>query len=73
MTPVGLNYEGEMESDTINKRMLETLKKAYRKHVLNDDSIGWEELGEDMCSSLCEAMTDKGFQKWLKTIRDTKS
>lgn len=48
-----------------NARLLYIVKRAYRKHVLNDDSIGWEELGDSMCNILCEVMTDRGFQDWL--------
>lgn len=45
---------------------LEALKLAYRKHVLNDDSIGWDELGHYMQAALCNEMGDDGYQKWME-------
>ncbi len=45
--------------------LLNAVQKAYRKHHLNDPNIGWEELSDILFNSLCEVMTDKGFQSWL--------
>lgn len=45
--------------------LLETLKRCYLKHHLNDPDIGWDELDDEMMTTLCEAMGDKEFQKWL--------
>ena len=47
-------------------KLLEVCKLAYRKHWLDDDRIGWEELGSALLSAICEAMGDENFQKWLK-------
>ena len=44
---------------------IEALKLAYRKHWLNDESIGWEELGDILRDVLCEEMGDEVFQNWL--------
>jgi hypothetical protein len=44
---------------------LEALKLAYRKHNLQDDSIGWDELSAVLLDALCEEMGDVGFQQWL--------
>ena len=46
-------------------RLLYTVKAAYRKHHLDDPSIGWEELSTMLLTTLCENMGDKGFQEWL--------
>lgn len=44
----------------------EALKLAYRKHHLGDEAVGWNELGDKLLNALCELMTDKGFQEWMK-------
>lgn len=46
--------------------ILSALKMAYRKHHLNDQSVGWVELGEALKDALCEFMGDEGFIKWLE-------
>jgi len=45
--------------------LLSACKLAYRKHHLDDDSIGWGELGECLLDALCNEMGDDGFQEWL--------
>lgn len=45
--------------------LLDAVQKAYRKHWLNDDSLGWEELGNILCNALCAAMGDKGYLQWI--------
>jgi hypothetical protein len=50
-----------------DKHLVPALKKAYRKHVQNDDRIGWNELGDVLCDALCEGIGDKGFQEWLSS------
>lgn len=47
---------------------LEALKVMYRKHVLNDESLGWDEVGDMMCNCLCNTMTDRGYQDWLESV-----
>lgn len=49
--------------------VVEALKLAYRKHWLNDDSIGWDELGDKLCDALCNAMGDKEFSLWLQQMK----
>ena len=48
--------------------LLPVLKMAYQKHALNDDSVGWDELTDELCNALCEVMGDKGFQDWLDEV-----
>lgn len=45
--------------------MLETLKSVYCKHQLNDDAIGWDELGDMLTDTLNNAMGPSGFVDWL--------
>jgi len=45
--------------------LLSACKLAYRKHHLNDDSIGWDELSDCLLDALCNEMGDDGFQEWL--------
>ena len=51
-----------------SQQLLEAVKLAYRKHHLEDDSVGWDELTSALCDALCEAMGDAAFQAWQKTI-----
>ena len=44
--------------------LLNACKLAYRKHVLNDDSIGWEELGDRLLDAICNEIGDDEFCKW---------
>lgn len=45
--------------------LLYACKMAYRKHHLNDDSIGWNELSDILQEALCNAMGDSEFILWL--------
>lgn len=49
--------------------LLDACKLAYRKHVLDDDSIGWDELGNCLLDALCNELGDDDYQEWLKSIR----
>ena len=49
--------------------LLSACKLAYRKHHLNDDSIGWDELSDCLLAALCNEMGDDGYQEWISTIR----
>jgi len=53
--------------DVERDRLLEVVKLFYRKHVLNDESIGWDELGDKLYNELSEILGDKEFCKWLDT------
>jgi hypothetical protein len=48
--------------------LLDAVKMAYRKHHLDDRSIGWDELGEVLMMALCNEMGDVAFQKWLEEV-----
>ena len=45
--------------------LIYTVKLAYRKHHLGDSSIGWGELSDILCDTLCESMGDNEFQEWV--------
>ena len=47
----------------------EVLKMAYRKHVLGDDAIGWDELGDTLKDALCEIMGDEAFVAWIEGVK----
>lgn len=46
-------------------RMLQNLKMAYRKCCLDDLSIGWEKMENNLRDVLCEVMGDDAFINWL--------
>ena len=54
--------------DIANESLLEACKAAYRKHHLDDDSIGWDELDNILLDALCNAMGDNGYQEWLEGL-----
>lgn len=54
----------------MNEFLLEACKAAYRKHHLNDDSIGWDELSDILLDALCNEMGDVGFQEWLRQVKE---
>jgi hypothetical protein len=45
--------------------LLEAVQLSYRKHHLDDPSIGWDELSDVLMSALCDEMGDQKFQEWL--------
>jgi hypothetical protein len=47
-------------------KLLRALKRVYRKHWLDDESIGWEELGTEIQECLCGVMGDDWFVQWLE-------
>lgn len=73
--PIRLQLLGYVKSvEIVNLRrchteakLLEVIKLFYRKHVLNDESIGWDELGNNLYNELAETLGDKEFCKWLDT------
>jgi hypothetical protein len=48
--------------------LLNACKLAYRKHVLNDDSVGWDELGSCLLDAICNEIGDNGYQQWLQQV-----
>lgn len=50
----------------IHDRMLRAIQRTYRKHYLHDSDIGWEELSDELYDTLCEAMGDEEYCKWLE-------
>lgn len=45
-------------------QQLAALQLAYRKHHLEDDTVGWDELSDALLNALCESMGDAAFQAW---------
>lgn len=56
----------------IKNPLLDAAKAAYRKHHLNDDSIGWQELSDILFNALTETMGDGEFSKWLESLEKEK-
>ena len=50
---------------------IDVLKAAYRKHVLMDDSIGWDELGNSLSDVLCNEIGDAAFCLFLSEYSNT--
>ena len=51
--------------------LLSLVQMAYRKHVLFDDDVGWEELGWKMQEGLALYMGDEQYQAWVAKHRKT--
>jgi len=63
------HYECCVENLEYKKeRLLEALQSAFKKHVCNDDSIGWDELSDIMSCALPEAMGDPEYCEFLEGI-----
>lgn len=54
-------------------KLLTACQMAYRKHHLDDDSIGWDELSDMLFNVLCEVMGDEEFQEWRKEVNHGKA
>lgn len=50
------------------EEIIQVLKLAYQKHHMDDDKIGWDELGQIMGDTLAEVMGDEEFQKWIRDV-----
>ena len=53
-----------MDIDTDEMGPLEALKLAYRKHVREDEDIGWDELGDVLRDVLAAEMGSAEFHEW---------
>jgi len=63
-----IDYTKKMGAQSANAKyfaddLLRVVKRAYRKHACGEDSIGWEELQDEMMSVLCNVMGDDEFVK----------
>lgn len=59
----------EKASDKTDREMLvDTLKRVWRKHVANDDNIGWDQLADEVGSTLAEVLGDKEFVAWTESL-----
>jgi len=54
-----------------SKQTIDALKAAYRKHVLLDDFIGWEEMGTILLDALCEEIGNDGYAEFVDEIKKT--
>lgn len=41
-----------------------TIKRAYLKMTERDESVGWEELTDELANTLAQIMGDNEFVKW---------
>ncbi len=48
--------------------LLDAVQKAYRKHWLNDGTIGWDELGDILHNALINTMGDNEFIEWKNSL-----
>ena len=61
-----------MGSDGSGGILLDACQMAYRKHVLEDDGVGWIELSETLATALAEVMGDKAFDEWTDAVSTKK-
>ncbi len=50
--------------------LLTACQLAYRKHCMNDDSIGWNELADCLLDAICDEIGDDGYQEWLQKVKE---
>ena len=48
--------------------LLAACQAAYRKHHMDDDSVGWNELSDMLLDALCNSMGSDGYHKWLDDV-----
>ena len=53
----------------MSELLLMAVQLCYRKHWLNDERIGWQELGTFLYDALAETMGDDEFVDWLKKTK----
>ena len=63
-----VQYIKEGKNNSTPRDLLEICKIAYRKHNLNDDSVGWEELSDILYNILVNIMGDDNFSNWLQNV-----
>ena len=49
--------------------LLDAVKLAYRKHHMNDETLGWDELSTVMLDALCNELGADGYWEWLQEAR----
>ncbi len=52
-----------------NARMLKVLKLTYRKHWLDDASVGYHELGDELYNELCREMGEDEFIRFVEEYK----
>lgn len=52
--------------NSINDGLLNAVKRAYLKHHIGDESIGWDELSDTLHDALCNALGPEGYDEWLE-------
>jgi hypothetical protein len=67
---LGANQKKVAELEQQLDTAIKVLKRTYRKHWLDDDSIGWDELGGELRDILCELIGETEFQKLLNEVKD---
>ncbi len=55
-------------NDQMQVQVINALKRAYQKHALHDESIGDEELSDEMAAALVAVLGDDGFFFWLESV-----
>jgi hypothetical protein len=60
---------GDKRSRTlyVSQRLLHVVLLTYIKHWKSEDVIGWDALGDELHSAICEAIGDDEFVKWNDT------
>lgn len=59
-------------ADEVYGQLLDTCQNTYRKHVMEDASIGWEALGEQLANALVGTMGDDKYNEWLDNLEGKK-
>jgi hypothetical protein len=61
-------HRKQIPAEKPNATLLRVMKKVYRKHVLEDESVGWESLCEEIGMALADVMGDEAFNKWVERV-----
>lgn len=55
-----------------NDRLLHAVLCAYAKHHLDNEDIGWRQLGDILMSAICNEIGDDNFQCWIEAMTNEK-
>jgi hypothetical protein len=62
-----------MDKETVSKEtpydtLLSVCQLSYRKHVMEDNSVGWDSLSSQLGEALLSVMGEEAFNKWVEEV-----
>lgn len=67
---VKADYHALNQHDGRNDRLLHAVMCAYAKHVLGNEDIGWNQLGDILHCAICNEIGDDAYIQWGERIKE---